>query len=208
MAKQHLRLGAHMSIAGGVEKAIERGASVGCETIQLFTKNNNQWRAHELTPAQIERFQALRAELDIHPIFAHDSYLINLASPDDELWQKSVDAFTIELERCEVLELAGLVMHPGSHVGSGEAAGIQRVADGLSEAFRRLPGNRTEVWLETTAGQGSSLGHTFEQLRRILDGVNQPERIGICLDTAHALAAGYELRTPAGYAETFEEFER
>jgi deoxyribonuclease IV len=207
-AKKRPRLGAHMSIAGGVEKALERGASVGCETIQLFTKNNNQWRAQSLEPAQIARFQTLRAGLDIHPVFAHDSYLINLASPDDELWQKSVDAFTIELERCEALDLAGLVMHPGSHTGSGDAAGIRRVADGLSEVFRRLPGHRAEVWLETTAGQGTSLGRTFEQLQQILEGVGAPERIGVCLDTAHVLAAGYELRTPAGYAATFEAFDR
>ena len=208
MTKKRPRLGAHMSVAGGVEKAIERGASVGCETIQLFTKNNNQWRAHPLKPAQIARFEALRVELDIWPIFAHDSYLINLASPKDDLWQKSVDAFTIELERCEVLNLAGLVMHPGSHTGSGDEAGICRVAEGLNEAFRRLPGNRTQVWLETTAGQGTSLGHTFEQLRRILDGVHEPERIGVCLDTAHVLAAGYDLRTPAGYEATFDEFDQ
>ena len=197
-----------MSIAGGVEKAVERGASVGCETIQIFTKNNNQWKAHELKPAQLAQFKASRAKLDIHPIFAHDSYLINLGSPSDELWNKSLDAFTIELERCETLELSGLVMHPGSHTGSGEEAGLRRVAEGLNEAFRRLPGCKTEVWLETTAGQGTNLGYNFGQLRQILDMVSEPERIGFCFDTAHVLASGYELRERDGYEATFAEFDQ
>jgi len=208
LTKAHPRLGAHMSIAGGVEKAIERGASVGCETIQIFTKNNNQWKAHELKPAQIAQFKANRIKLDIHPIFAHDSYLINLGSPSDELWNKSLDAFTIELERCETLELLGLVMHPGSHTGSGEEAGLRRVAEGLNEAFRRLPGHKTEVWLETTAGQGTNLGYNFGQLRQILDMVSEPERIGFCFDTAHILASGYELRERDGYEATFAEFDQ
>lgn len=207
MTRRFPRLGAHMSIAGGVEKAVERGASIGCATIQIFTKNNNQWNARPLNPKQVIAFKAQRDELDIHPVFAHDSYLINLASPDDGLWRKSLNAVVIELERCETLELPGLVMHPGAHTGSGEEAGMQRVADGLSEAFRRLPGGRTQVWLETTAGQGTSLGHTFEQLRQILERVREPERIGFCLDTAHVLAAGYELRTRDGYDATFDEFD-
>ena len=202
------RLGAHMSIAGGVEKSIARGASIGCETIQIFTKNTNQWRAAPLQPDQIERFQAARAGGDVWPIFAHAAYLINLASPDPALWNRSLDAFTIELERCETLGLPGLVIHPGAHMGSGEEAGLARVAEALREVFRRLPGGAVQVWLETTAGQGTGLGHSFHQLQRIDELTGRPERIGFCFDTAHVLAAGYDLRTREGYQATFAEFER
>ena len=208
MTQPHLRLGAHMSIAGGVDKSIERGRSVGCDAIQIFTKSSNQWKARPLADDEIARFKAAQVELDIHPVVAHDSYLINLGTPSDALWRKSLDALTQEVERCAALGIPGLVMHPGAHLGSGEEAGLRRIAAALDEVGRRLPGYKTGIWLETTAGQGSVLGHTFEQLRTILELVKEPERIGFCFDTAHALAAGYELRTTEGYQATFAEFDR
>jgi deoxyribonuclease-4 len=141
-------------------------------------------------------------------VAAHDSYLINLGTPDDVLWRKSVDALTEELERCEQLDIPGLVLHPGAHLGSGAEAGVRRVAQALDEAGRRLPGYRAQPWLETTAGQGSVLGSRFEELQAIIGAVREPERVGVCLDTAHVFAAGYELRTPDGYAATWESFGR
>jgi len=140
-------------------------------------------------------------------VFAHGLYLINLATPDDELWLKSLDALTDDLERCEQLGLPGLVIHPGSHRGSGEAPGLARIAAALDEVHTRLPGYGVQVWLETTAGQGDHLGHSFGQLRVMVDGVTDPERLGICFDTAHAFAAGYELRTREGFEATWAEFD-
>ena len=197
-----------MSIAGGVDQALERGHRVGCETIQIFTKNSNQWKARPLQPDEIQRFQVGQTALDIRPVIAHDSYLINLASPNDGLWQKSLDACAEEMERCEALGIPGLVMHPGAHMGSGVATGVERVAKALNEVCRRLPGYRVQIWLETTAGQGTSLGSRFEELRQMLDGSVEPERFGFCFDTAHALAAGYDLRTRDGYDQTMAEFDR
>ncbi len=203
-----LRLGAHMSIAGGVDKALERGRRAGCDAIQIFTKNANQWKARPLSAGDAANFRARQAELGIAPVVAHDSYLINLASLDDALWDKSVDALTEELERCELLGIPGLVLHPGAHLGSGEAAGIRRVVAALDEVSRRLPGYRAQFWLETTAGQGSTLGRRFEELAAIIAGLRAPERAGVCFDTAHVFAAGYELRTAEGYAATWAEFGR
>jgi deoxyribonuclease-4 len=197
-----------MSIAGGVDKAIERGQRIGCQTMQIFTKNANQWKARPLPADVIARFKAGLAESGIGPVAAHDSYLINLGTPDDVLWRKSVDALTEELERCEQLDIPGLVLHPGAHLGSGAEAGVRRVAQALDEAGRRLPGYRAQPWLETTAGQGSVLGSRFEELQAIIGAVREPERVGVCLDTAHVFAAGYELRTPDGYAATWESFGR
>lgn len=203
-----MRLGAHMSIAGGVSKALERGYSIGCEAIQIFTKNQRQWKAKPLEPDEIERFKQKRAETGIHPVVAHDTYLINLGSPDETAWQKSLDAYIHELERCEVLSIPYLVMHPGSHMGSGEEAGLRRIAEGLNRAHAATPGFRVITLLETTAGQGTNLGYRFEQLASIREMVAEPERVAICFDTCHAFAAGYELRTPEGYAETMAEFDR
>lgn len=203
-----LRLGAHISIAGGVDKAIERGQRIGCQTMQIFTKNANQWAGKPLPADAIERFRAGLAPAGIGPVVAHDAYLINLGTPDDALWRKSVDALTDEVERCEALDIPGLVLHPGAHLGSGEEAGVRRVAQALDEVGRRLPGYRAQCWLETTAGQGSVLGSRFEELAAIIGAAHQPERLGVCLDTAHVFAAGYELRTAEGYAATWEAFGR
>ncbi|MBC7258601.1 MAG: deoxyribonuclease IV [Chloroflexi bacterium] len=202
------RLGAHMSIAGGVDRAIQRGHSIGCEAIQIFTKSNNQWRAAPLTDETLERFHANRRATGIAPIVGHDAYLINLASPNPELWRKSVDAFVDEMERAGRMGLPYLVTHPGAHTGAGEEAGLRRVAQALDEIHERTAHVPTRILLETTAGAGSTLGGSFEQLAEIIAQTRHPERIGVCFDTCHAFAAGYDLRTPEAYAATFDAFDR
>jgi len=202
-----LVLGAHMSIAGGIDLAPMRGQEVGCRTIQLFTKSSNQWRARTLPPDEIARYRANLQAAGIAPAVAHDSYLINLCSPDEPLWTKSAEALEIELDRCEVLGVPYLVTHPGSHVGSGEAAGLARLARAIDRAHRGRPDHRVRILLETTAGQGSGLGHRFEHLRRVLESVDDPDRVGVCLDTCHLFAAGYDLRTPAAYSDTLDRFD-
>ncbi|MFO1021307.1 MAG: deoxyribonuclease IV [Planctomycetales bacterium] len=201
-------LGSHLSIAGGYYKSVESAASLSMDCVQLFTKNNNQWRAKPITQEEIRTFRDSLERTGIHHPVAHDSYLINLASPAEELWNKSIDAFAHELERAEMLGLIGVVMHPGSHVTSTPEEGIARIIAGLDEVHRRTPGVKTLTLLETTAGQGSNLGYRFEQLQAILDGAADPERFGVCVDTCHIFAAGYPLQTAAEYAATFEEFDR
>jgi deoxyribonuclease-4 len=207
MAENKVRLGAHQSIAGGVEKALARGQEAGCDTIQIFVKSPSRWVSKPLDEENVIAFGEARATTGIWPVFAHALYLINLATPDEALWHKSLDALADDLERCERLGLPGLVIHPGSHMRSGEEAGIARIVAALDEVHGRLPGYRVQVWLEVTAGQGAHLGYAFGQLRAMLDGVKEPERLGICFDTAHAFAAGYELRTREGYDATWAEFE-
>lgn len=203
-----MRFGAHMSIAGGVDRAVDRAAQVDCDSVQIFTKNNNQWRAKPIPPEQVERFTQRLAETGIGPVVAHDSYLINLASQDYELWEKSIEAFRVELERCDVLGVPYLVTHPGSHGGAGEEVGIRRVAEALDRVHAALPDQRVMTLLEITAGQGNTLGDRFEELAGIRALVAAPELVGYCFDTCHAFAAGYELRTAEGYAETMEAFDR
>ncbi len=196
-----------MSIAGGVDKAPLRGKQVGCDTIQVFTKSNRQWRAKRLSDQEVEAFKANLAATGIGPVVAHGSYLVNLAAPRRAVWKKSVAAFREELGRAERLGIPFLVTHPGSHAGAGEAEGICRVAEALNELHASLPGSRVRILLETTAGQGSSLGYRFEQLAHILAKVEQAARVGICLDTSHVFAAGYNIRTPDGYRKTLEELD-
>lgn len=200
-------LGSHMSIAGGLDKAIERGESVGCDTIQIFTKNNNQWKAKPLTKENADAFKARWKESTIGTIFSHDAYLINLAGPDKEVFQKSMAAFQDEMERAEKLGLSYLVMHPGAHKGTGEEKGIQKVADSFNKLHKKLPGQKLVVLLETTAGQGTNLGYTFEHLAKIRSLLDEPERVGICLDTCHIFAAGYDVRTPKEYKKTMKKFD-
>jgi deoxyribonuclease-4 len=200
--------GAHMSIAGGHDRAVLAAQKVGGTTVQLFTKNNNQWRARPIDDAQVAAFRATLAETGVeHPV-AHNSYLINLGSPAAELWEKSVAAMVDELERAEALGIAGVVAHPGAHVGSGEEEGLRRIAAGIDEVHRRTKGIAAQIWLETTAGQGSCLGHRVEHLGRILEYVAAPERLGVCADTCHLFAAGYPLEPLEQYNETIGALER
>ncbi|MCH2130683.1 MAG: deoxyribonuclease IV [Pirellulaceae bacterium] len=198
-------LGAHMSIAGGYYKAVEEAHRCGCECVQIFTKNNNQWRAKPITETDIHEFRSKLKELNIgHPI-SHSSYLINLASPKPELWKKSVAAFIVELERAEALGIPYVVLHPGAFVDSSEAQGIRRVIRALDQVHRSLKGIAAQCLLETTAGQGTNLGWQFDQLARMLDGVREPERLGVCLDTCHVFAAGYSMDTEKAYKKTMRE---
>ena len=200
--------GAHFSVAGGLYNAAETAERLECQTVQIFTKNANQWKAKPLEAETIKRFADAVSQAKLKFPTAHDSYLINLAAPGDELFQKSIDALTIEVERAEQLNLSYLVTHPGAHVGSGEDVGLKRVAAGLDEVHRRTAGFKVKILIETTAGQGTCLGHRFEHIRTILDDTSESERLGVCFDTCHVFAAGYDLRTDADYDATFDEFKK
>lgn len=201
-------LGAHMPISGGLQKAFARGESVGCETIQIFSKNQRQWKAKPYEPETIAAYKAEQERSGIRPVVVHDSYLINLASPDDALWEKSIAAFADEMERCATLDIPYLVMHPGSHVESGEDAGLRRIAEAFNRVFADGVGDSVMVLMETTAGQGTTLGYRFEHLAHLLESVSQQQRLGVCVDTCHIFAAGYDIRSPDVYNATFAEFDR
>ena len=201
------RLGAHMSIAGGLHKALERGHSIGCDAIQIFTRNSNRWKSRPRTPRELEVYRRTLAETGISPVVAHAIYLINLASPEDAVRAKSNAAYQEELARCHEAGIPYLVIHPGSHKGSGLERGIVRIAEGINRAYEQHPEYKVITLLENTAGQGDTIGRTFEELRRIADLIADRSRIGYCFDTAHALASGYELRTPEGYDATFAHFD-
>ena len=201
-------LGAHQSIAGGYYKAAEAARDCGCDCVQLFTKNNNQWRAKEISDAESARFKAALAELNIaHPL-SHDSYLINLGAPEGELWSKSLAALVVELQRAEQLGIPYVVTHPGSYTSTSEEAGLKQIIRALDEAHAQTRGLKAQVLLENTAGQGTGLGWRFEHLATILDGVRDPERLGVCIDTCHTLAAGYPLAPKKDYLATFRALDR
>jgi deoxyribonuclease-4 len=200
-------LGAHMSIAGGVHTAAERGISIGCTTMQMFVKNNNQWRGKELSDEDISTYKKLLQESSIGPVVVHDTYLINLCATDMQILRKSRAALKDELDRCEVLGVEYLNFHPGSHVGAGEAEGIKRIAESLNIIHEETKGYRVKSVLETTAGQGTAIGYRFEQLREIIDMVAEPDRMAVCMDTCHVFAAGYDISAERGYEKTFEEFD-
>jgi deoxyribonuclease-4 len=177
-------------------------------SFQVFTKNANQWNAKPLDPAVIKRFrEGLGANPSITTVVAHDSYLINLASPDDAAWEKSIDALQLELDRCDQLGIPFLVSHPGAHMGSGVDAGVARVADAINTIHDRMPDGACSLSIETTAGQGSTLGRTFEEIAQIIDGVADKLRISVCFDTCHVFAAGYDIRTVETYQATMARFD-
>ncbi len=201
-------IGAHMSIAGGVQKALERGAALNCRTIQLFTKNANQWRAKPLSEDDIKAFKKARRETGIQPAVAHDAYLINIASPEPEKLAASKAALLDEMERAEALALPYLVMHPGAHMGAGEAEGLAQIVRSLDDLHEKTRGFKVKVLMETTAGQGTNLGYRFEQIQEMIEACAEPERLGVCVDTCHIFAAGYDIREPEGYAETMDRLFR
>lgn len=200
-------LGAHMSIAGGVGNALLLGQKLGCAAIQIFTKSARQWAAKPYSQEEIAQFHANRRATGIGAVIAHDSYLLNLGSPDAALRRRSVAAFIDELERCEVLGVSNLVAHPGAHAGAGELAGIKTIARSLDEIHRACPGYKTQVTLEITAGQGSTLGYRFEQIAALIDASREGERLRVCFDTEHVFAAGYDIRTREDFERTFAEFD-
>lgn len=202
------RLGAHLSIAGGLPRAVDRAAAAGCEALQIFTKSVGQWRARPLPPDEIALFRTRVRERGIHPVVAHNSYLINLAAANPALREQSMAALAEELDRAEALGLDGLVMHPGSYTSGTERQGLDLIADGLARLLARRPRGRTRVLLEHTAGQGTNLGHRFEHLAHIIDRLRGTRRVAVCLDTCHLLTAGYDICSARGYEETFREFDR
>ena len=201
-------LGAHTSIGGGIHRAIERSCSVDCTAMQIFVKNNMQWFARPLAPEEIVAFlrHAQRCQLD--SVFAHANYLINLAATNPQFHANSLRALAEELVRADQLELPFLVLHPGAHLGAGEEAGLNKIVDSIDAVHALLPKTKTRIALETTAGQGSCLGDKFEHLAYIITNVRDPERLCVCLDTAHVFAAGYELATEAATKKMFAQFDR
>jgi deoxyribonuclease-4 len=196
-----------MSIAGGLHKALQRGAACGCDVIQLFTKSNVQWATRPLTDDDLAAWQQAVDETGVVPAMVHDSYLINVASPDRAMWSKSLRALADEYARCAALGIPNLVMHPGAHMGRGEGKGIERIARALNRLHADQPDNPTVICLENTAGQGTNLGYRFEHLRDILAAVDDPSRAGICIDTCHTLAAGYDIGTPDAWDQTIDELD-
>jgi deoxyribonuclease-4 len=200
------RLGAHLSIGGGLPRAVDRAVVSGCETLQIFTKSAGQWRARLLPDAEIEEFRRKVRASGVSPVFAHNSYLINVGTTNNALRAQSIAALWDEWLRAESLGLDGLVMHPGSYTSGSEQDGLRLIADALGEllAKRRL---RTRILLEHTAGQGTNLGHRFEHLATILDALKWTQRVGVCLDTCHLVAAGYDITTDRGYRQTFRQLD-
>jgi deoxyribonuclease-4 len=208
MTKKEILLGAHMSIGGGVHTAIERGRSIKCTAIQMFVKNNTQWFARPLAREEIRAFLEHQQHGDLLSIFAHANYLINLAATNPQFHANSIRALSEELTRADQLELPFLVLHPGAHLGAGEEAGLEKIVGSINQVFRKIPKVKTRIALETTAGQGSSLGHRFEQIAYIVENVREPERLCVCLDTAHIFAAGYDIGSEPAIKKTFREFDR
>jgi deoxyribonuclease-4 len=201
-------LGAHMSIGGGVHRAIERACSIQCRAMQMFVKNNMQWFARPLTREEIHAFLEHAERQELAAVFAHANYLINLAATNPQFHANSLRALGEELVRADQLGLPFIVLHPGAHLGAGEAAGLEKIVRSIDQVFANIPKVKTRVALETTAGQGSSIGHRFEHLAQIISQVREPERLCVCLDTAHVFAAGFDLTTEAGTREMFRDFDR
>src|SRR6185503_15853011 len=203
-----LRIGAHMSVAGGVSKAVDRAVVHGCEALQIFSKNANRWHSNPLDPAEVKRFRERIEETGIAPVVSHASYLINLATAFGALRQQSIAAFVDELDRADALGLLGVVIHPGTCTSGSEDEGLRLIADAIREALSARPGSSTLVLLEHTAGQGRTLGYRFEHLAAIIEHLDGSPRVGVCLDTCHLLASGYDIVSETGYHETFDAFDR
>jgi deoxyribonuclease IV len=200
-------LGTHVSVAGGIHTAFERASLIGCTTMQVFVKNASQWKAKPLTEQDIANYKTAGARATVSPVVAHAAYLINLCAVKPDVLERSRDAFEDELRRCEALAIMGLVVHPGAHLGQGEDAGLKGIADSLNVIHRNTAGFRTLTLLETTAGQGTTLGCTFAQLRQIIDQSEHPERIAVCMDTCHVFASGYDIRTAQGWESMLVDFD-
>jgi deoxyribonuclease IV len=201
-------LGAHVPVTGGLHKAPANGMAVGAEAIQIFTRNQMQWRCRPLTDDEVAAFRESLAASGVHRVLSHGSYLVNLASPSPDFLEKSRACMVTEVQRCHALGIPYLVFHPGAHMGMGEDEGLAAIARSLDHVMERTEGLDVMPLLELTAGQGTSLGHRFEHIARILDQVKRPDRVGVCLDTCHVYAAGYDLRSPRGYEDTFRQLAR
>jgi deoxyribonuclease IV len=206
--KSEILVGAHMSIAGGVHMAIERARSINCVAMQMFVKNNRQWFARPLARDEIRVFLEHRQRAELSSIFGHANYLINLAATNPLFHANSIRALSEELRRADQLELPFLVLHPGAHRGDGEEAALEKIIASINKVYRKIPKTKTKIALETTAGQGSCLGNRFEHLTYIMDNVREPERLCVCLDTAHIFAAGYDIGSESAVRKAFREFDR
>lgn len=200
-------LGKHVSIAGGLDKAFKRAADIGCNSMQIFVKNPRGWKMRELEKDEAEKFRAARKKYKINPVVVHAAYLINLASPKDELWEKSISALKSEYQRCDRLGAEYLIFHPGSHTGSGLKNGIERIAEALNQILAEVK-NETLILLENTAGAGTSIGEEFSHLKSIIQAVDHPERLGICIDSCHAFTAKYNLAAAEGLEELINDFDK
>jgi len=198
-----MRIGAHMSVAGGVSKAVDRAALHGCEALQIFSKNGNQWKGAPLDPAEVGAFRRRLDETGISPAVSHASYLINLATTFPHLREQSIDAFVDELDRADTLGLLGVVIHPGTCTAGAEDDALRLIGEAIRTAFKARPKSRTMVLLEHTAGQGRTVGHRFEHLAAILGHLDGSPRVGVCLDTCHLVASGYDIVSEEGYRDTF-----
>jgi deoxyribonuclease-4 len=196
-----------MSIAGGVHRAIERGASIGCEAVQIFLKSCMQWKGRPLSETETAQFRLLRRTTGMRAVFAHACYLINMAAAKGELRDNSIEALSDEMRRATALGIPFIVLHPGAHMGAGERTGLKRVARNLDRVFRSAPDSRVRIALETTAGQGTNLGYRFEHLAEIFQLSNNPRRLAVCIDTCHLFAAGYDIRSGAGYEGAMKQFD-
>ncbi len=201
-------LGAHMSISGGLHLAIDRAVTSGCSVLQLFTRNSNQWKGKPVSDADAALFRTKFTASGLREVISHDIYLINLAAPPGETRDKSIAAFRDELETCARLGIGKVVMHPGSHLADSPQTGLTRVIEAFDQLFTEVPQFEGKVLIETTAGQGSNLGRTFEELGAIIGGSRFPEKFGVCFDTCHTFAAGYDTATEEGYRDTMEQFDR
>lgn len=197
-------VGAHMSAAGGLVRAVERAVDAGCRTLQVFTKNSNQWAGRPVVPSEADAFRRAAAGAGIAPLVSHSAYLINLASPDPLVRARSAEALVDEIDRCDAFGIPYLVLHPGSHGGDGEETGLDRIARGLDEAAAKRPASGTTVLLETAAGQGACLGHDFAHLSAILARADSRPRLALCLDTCHVHAAGYDVVSKDGWRRTLD----
>ncbi|MBI5124426.1 MAG: deoxyribonuclease IV [Candidatus Omnitrophica bacterium] len=201
------RIGVHVSIAGNIWEALERAKALGCNAMQIFSRNPRGWQAAELASADVERFKTLKEEYDIRPIVIHIPYIINLASPDDNLYKKSIVAYIEDIERSDMLGAECFVTHLGSHVGSGEDEGIKRFSRALDDIIKKVRPEIT-ILLENTAGSGSWIGYKFEHIKSILESLSNPEKVGVCLDTAHTFEAGYDIKTKKGLEDTLKKFDK
>lgn len=201
-------LGAHMSISGGLHLAVDRAVAAGCSVLQIFTRNSNQWKGKPVSESDVALFRSKFAASGLREVVSHDIYLINLASPPGDTRDKSLAAFRDELETCARLGINKVVMHPGSHLTDSPAAGLKRVVEAFDQLFGEVPQFEGKVLIETTAGQGSNLGRAFEELGTIISGSRFPEKFGVCFDTCHTFAAGYDTASEDGYRDTMEQFDR
>ncbi len=200
------RFGAHMSIAGEPANALRLGHDIGCDAIQIFTRSPNRWQSPPLTAPQVDEFLELREQTAIDPVVAHSAYLINLATPNDELWLRSIDAAVDEMQRCHRLGVRDYIIHPGAHTGSGELVGLNRIARGLDAVLSATAESGVRILLETTSGAGTHLGYRFEQLAWLIEHTEFKDRLGVCLDTAHIFGAGYRISDRSSYRSMWSEF--